>query len=101
MMAARKPPHKDRHPAPDPGHLRTYLLRSYLRCDLCGWRIWGHTVKTHTRGLEQDRHAVNAAVTLPYHNGGTEGVNTKTKRIMRQMHGRAGFALLRHRILLG
>jgi len=29
-----------------------------------------------------------------------EGVNTHTKRIMRQMHGRAGFILLRHRILL-
>ncbi|GAA1622055.1 ISL3-like element IS466 family transposase [Nonomuraea maheshkhaliensis] len=54
-----------------------------------------------TRGLDQDRDAVRAAVTLPLHNGGTEGVNTKTKRIMRQMHGRAGFALLRHRILLG
>jgi transposase len=53
-----------------------------------------------TRGLDQDRDAVRAAVTLPFHNGGTEGVNTKTKRIMRQMHGRAGFALLRHRILL-
>ncbi|MBO3752548.1 ISL3 family transposase [Streptosporangiaceae bacterium NEAU-GS5] len=54
-----------------------------------------------TRGLDQDRDAVRAAVTLRYHNGGTEGVNTKTKRIMHQMHGRAGFALLRHRILLG
>ncbi|MFF3437598.1 ISL3 family transposase [Streptosporangium sp. NPDC002721] len=54
-----------------------------------------------TRGLDQDRDAVRAAITLPHHNGGTEGVNTKTKRIMRQMHGRAGFALLRHRILLG
>lgn len=42
----------------------------------------------------------SAALTLPYHNGGTEGVNTKTKRIMRQTRGRAGFALLRHRILL-
>ncbi|MBB5782068.1 hypothetical protein HD596_008824 [Nonomuraea jabiensis] len=52
------------------------------------------------RGLHQDRDAVQAAVTLPFHNGGTEGVNTKTKRIMRQMHGRAGFTLLRHRILL-
>nr|WP_162794850.1 ISL3 family transposase [Nonomuraea lactucae] len=52
------------------------------------------------RGLDPDRDAVHAAVTLPYHNGGTEGVNTKTKRIMRQMHGRAGLALLRHRILL-
>jgi transposase len=37
---------------------------------------------------------------LPYHNGGTDGVNTKTKRIMRQTHGRASFALLCHRILL-
>ena len=54
-----------------------------------------------TRGLERDRDAVNAALTLPYSNGPTEGVNTKTKRIARQMHGRAGFALLRHRILLG
>jgi len=54
-----------------------------------------------TRGLAQDRDAVNAGLTLPYHNGGTEGVNTKTKRIMRQMHGRASFDLLRHRILLG
>ncbi|GII32887.1 hypothetical protein Pmi06nite_63290 [Planotetraspora mira] len=52
------------------------------------------------RGLENDHDAVYAAVTLPFHNGGTEGVNTKTKRIMRQMHGRASFALLRHRILL-
>jgi len=54
-----------------------------------------------TRGLERDREAVNAALTLPYSNGPTEGVNTKTKRIARQMHGRAGFTLLRHRILLG
>ncbi|MER6161919.1 ISL3 family transposase [Streptomyces sp. NPDC001868] len=45
--------------------------------------------------------AVIAAFTLPYSNGPTEGVNTKTKRIARQMHGRAGFTLLRHRILLG
>ena len=30
-----------------------------------------------------------------------EGVNTKTKMIKRQMYGRAGFTLLRHRILLG
>jgi transposase len=53
-----------------------------------------------TNGLELDRDAVNAALTLSHHNGRTEGVNTRTKRIMRQMHGRAGFALLRHRILL-
>ncbi|MEU0941156.1 ISL3 family transposase, partial [Embleya sp. NPDC005971] len=53
-----------------------------------------------TNGLELDRAAVDAGLTLPYSNGRTEGVNTRTKRIMRQMHGRAGFPLLRHRILL-
>ncbi|MFE4519187.1 ISL3 family transposase [Kitasatospora sp. NPDC056783] len=51
-------------------------------------------------GLELDRAAVDAGLTLPHHNGRTEGVNTRTKKIMRQMHGRAGFDLLRHRILL-
>lgn len=51
-------------------------------------------------GLELDRAAVNAGLTLPWSNGRTEGVNTRTKKIMRQMHGRAGFDLLRHRILL-
>jgi transposase len=54
-----------------------------------------------TRGLELDRPAVNAALTQQFHNGRTEGVNTKTKLIKRQMYGRAGFTLLRHRILLG
>ncbi|GGU04909.1 hypothetical protein GCM10010177_75320 [Actinomadura citrea] len=48
-----------------------------------------------------DQDAVRAALTSDYHNGETEGVNTKTKLIKRQMYGRAGFRLLRHRILLG
>ena len=54
-----------------------------------------------TRGLDRDRDAVDAAVTPPHHNGTTKGVNTKTKLLKRQMYGRAGFTLLRHRILLG
>jgi transposase len=53
------------------------------------------------RGLELDLMAATAAVTLPHHNGRTEGVNTKTKKIKRDMFGRAGFELLRYRILLG
>ncbi len=48
-----------------------------------------------TRGLELDRDAVNAALTCDYHNGGTEGLNTKTKLIRRQMYGRADFPPLR------
>ncbi|WP_374205161.1 hypothetical protein [Streptomyces sp. TRM72054] len=50
--------------------------------------------------MERDRDAVIAALTLPYSNRPTEGVNTKTKQIAHQMHGRASFTLLRHRILL-
>ena len=56
-------------------------------------------------GVEQPGGATGGpgpeAVTLPHHNGRTEGVNNKTKMIKRQMYGRAGFTLLRHRILLG
>jgi transposase len=58
------------------------------------------SVHAFTRGLDLDIGAATAAVTLPFHNGRTEGVNTKTKMIKRQMYGRAGFELLRHRILL-
>ena len=58
-------------------------------------------VHAFTRGLDLDIQAAAAALTMPFHNGRTEGVNTKTKMINRQMYGRAGFALLRHRILLG
>ena len=54
-----------------------------------------------TRGLDLDIKAATAALTLPHHNGRTEGVNCKTKMLKRQMFGRAGFELLRHRILLG
>jgi transposase len=39
-----------------------------------------------------------AALTLPYHNGRTEGVNQKL--LKRQTYGRASFPLLRQRILL-
>lgn len=58
-------------------------------------------IYSFVRGLENDRDAVYADLTLEQHNGRTEGVNTKTKLIKRQMYGRAGFDLLRHRILLG
>ncbi|MFE4874663.1 ISL3 family transposase [Streptomyces sp. NPDC056682] len=61
-----------------------------------------HLPRLHSfaNGLELDRAPVDAGLPRPYHNGRTEGVNTQTKRITRQMHGRAGFPLLRHRILL-
>lgn len=52
-------------------------------------------------GLAQDHDAAVAGLTESYNNGPTEGINTKTKLVKRQMYGRAGFSLLRHRILLG
>ncbi|MEC4021128.1 ISL3 family transposase [Streptomyces sp. H27-D2] len=52
------------------------------------------------RGMEKDRDAVQAGLDLPYSNGATEGINNKTKLLKRQTYGRAGFALLRQRILL-
>jgi hypothetical protein len=52
------------------------------------------------RGLRKDLPAVVAGLSLPYSNGPAEGVNTKVKLLKRQMYGRAGFALLRRRILL-
>jgi transposase len=58
------------------------------------------TLGSFATGLQRDQSAVEAALTLPYHNGRTEGVNQKIKLLKRQTYGRAGFPLLRHRILL-
>ncbi|MEV5646470.1 transposase, partial [Streptomyces flaveolus] len=73
---------------------------------LSRWIVEVHSVDlphlhAFTRGLDRDRNAVNTALALPYSNSPTEGANTKTKRTARQIHGRAGFTLLRHHILLG
>ncbi|WP_424534335.1 transposase [Sphaerisporangium viridialbum] len=51
-------------------------------------------------GLAKDLPAVIAGLTLPYSNNPMKGANTKVKLIKRQMYGRAGFSLLRQRILL-
>ena len=51
-------------------------------------------------GLRRDLPAVMAGLTMPYSNGPIEGANTKVKFLKRQMYGRAGFDLLRQRILL-
>ncbi len=81
--------------APDPGN------DARLRQWIAGARAADLPhVHSFTRGLDLDIQAATAALTMPHHNGRTEGVNTRTKMIKRQMYGRAGFELLRHRILL-
>jgi transposase len=50
-------------------------------------------------GLERDKAAVLAGLTLSASNGQVEGQITKLKLIKRMMYGRAGFPLLRQRML--
>jgi transposase len=50
-------------------------------------------------GLEQDQAAVLAGLTRPESNAITEGHVCKLKLLKRMMFGRAGFALLRQRVL--
>ncbi|MFE3226604.1 transposase [Nocardia sp. NPDC059228] len=57
-------------------------------------------LKPFLTGLDQDHDAAVASLTLPFSSGPIEVVNTKTKLIKRQMHGRTGCQLLRRRILL-
>jgi transposase len=51
------------------------------------------------RGLQEDLPAVTAGLTLEWSNGVTEGQIYCLKLVKRQGHGRAGFALLRQRVL--
>jgi transposase len=50
-------------------------------------------------GLQKDLAAVLAAVETPWSNGQVEGQVNRLKTLKRQMYGRAGFSLLRARVL--
>jgi transposase len=54
---------------------------------------------TFAQGLEKEGPALHAALTLPYSNGPVEGKINKLKYIKRSMYGRAGFPLLRQKVL--
>jgi transposase len=51
------------------------------------------------RNLRRDQDAVHAGLTLPHSSGRVEGTVNKIKMLKRQMFGRAGFDLLRTRVL--
>jgi transposase len=57
-------------------------------------------VETFAAGLEQDGAAIRSALTTPWSSGQAEGQITRLKLIKRQMYGRAGFDLLRRRVLI-
>ena len=87
------------------------LARSYTRMvrekqadALDGWlaacRASGITVLvTFGDGLRQDYAAVRAALAEPWSSGQAEGQINRLKMLKRQMYGRAGFDLLRKRVL--
>lgn len=56
-------------------------------------------LQSFAAGVERDKAAVQAGLTWWINNGVVEGSVTKVKLIKRQMYGRAGFPLLRQRVL--
>jgi len=88
-------------------HVRRFadLLTNRRGADLEDWMTaveasYLPALHAFVRGLRKDLDAVLAGLSLPYSNGPIEGTNTKFKLLKRQMYGRAGFALLRQRLLL-
>ncbi|WP_461025675.1 ISL3 family transposase [Streptomyces sparsus] len=58
------------------------------------------SLHTLAAGINRDRDAVIAGLTLPWSSGVVEGHVNRIKMLKRQMFGQAGFALLRKRVLL-
>jgi transposase len=56
-------------------------------------------LQSFAAGIEKDHEAVRNGLTWSINNGMVEGCVTKLKLIKRTMYGRAGFALLRQRVL--
>ena len=57
-------------------------------------------LKTFANGLLHDIKAVENGIRLPWSNGAVEGHVNRIKTIKRQMYGRAGFELLRRKVIL-
>ncbi|MFC6593355.1 transposase [Kitasatospora paranensis] len=75
------------------GERRPQWLEAVRRDDLPG-------LHALAAGLERDLDAVIAGLTLPWSSGAVEGHVNRIKMLKRQMYGRAGFDLLRKRVLL-
>jgi transposase len=58
-----------------------------------------YRIQRFVRTLKQDQSAVEAAVEQSWSNGPVEGHINRLKMPKRQMYGRAGFELLRARVL--
>jgi transposase len=84
------------------GFLRLVRLRKGDTLDACLAATRDSSVvalRRYADGLRTDLAAVRAGLTLPWSNGPVEGQIHRLKLLKRQMYGRAGFALLRRRVL--
>lgn len=77
------------------------LVRGQQADRLDGWlaAARGSALAGFADGLARDLAAVRAALVLPWSTGPVEGQISRLKTIKRTMCGRAGFELLRHRVL--
>jgi transposase len=89
------------------GHLRTFaeMMTSLQGQHLPEWLAKVEAddqpqLHSFATGIRSDLQAVTNGLTLPYSSGAVEGNVNRIKMIKRQMYGRAGFALLRKRVLL-
>ncbi len=79
-----------------PGARLVALTRWLHRARTCGVPA----LQTFAAGVRQDLAAIQAALTIGWSNGQTEGHVNKLKLLKRQMYGHARFDLLRCRLLL-
>jgi transposase len=90
------------------GHIRTFAEMMTRRQGLLALENWLTAVeasdlpelRSFANGIRRDQQAVTAGLSLPYSSAAMEGNVNKIKMIKRQMYGRAGFPLLRKRVIL-
>ena len=90
------------------GHIRSFAEMMTRRQGLLALEDWLTAVEaddqpqlhSFANGIRRDQQAVTAGLALPCSSAAMEGNVNKIKMIKRQMYGRAGFALLRKRVIL-
>jgi transposase len=73
------------------------LLEDWMQRTL---NIGKSQLKTFIKGLKSDIDAVRNAIITNWSNGQVEGQVNRLKSIKRQMYGKAGFELLRRKVVL-
>ena len=80
------------------------LLLKWERGDAAALDPWlaaarDSELASFAQGIARDLDAVRAAITEPWSTSPVEGEINRVKTMKRQMYGRAGYALLRVRVL--